>query len=285
MTTKRQVSLHGSRAYLTKDDQIGAAGGFVGGGGMPGRASIALPGSPDIVALFDDFVGDTGRSLDNTDPTWRIFKADTGAVVSIRNSTGGVLRLATGATPTEQAKLGISAAMQWKGNQGAGPNDGKAPVRLAARVRISDTGFTKCAMWMGFTDTNVAEAPVIDTGGAIVSVATNAVGIGFSNRGSGDTGLVAYAVNGDTNRTPVVLDTGYTLGKYVDLEVAIHHGPSDTGGTATFYVNGEPKGSISSPLGMAIPLAPQILFWSDTGGMALLDIDWVNVSGPRDTGL
>lgn len=273
--------------YVTKDNHVVSKNALgTGGEGSPG---VILPGSGETTAIFDDFAGDTGRTAllaANTD-TWRLFNGDTGgtAIAALQPSTNGVLRFDQGPNPVEQIKFGISGSTNWKGNMGSAPTENKNPVRVSARIRHEDTGSSKTNWWVGFTDTVVAEVPVMDTGGAVVSVATNAVGIGYSNRGEGDTGIVGYAVNGDTNRTPVVLDTGYTEGKYVTVEVAISHGVSDTGGTATFYVDGVPKGKIAAPVAMNVALAPQVLFWGDTGGSATLDIDYVNVSGPRDTGL
>jgi hypothetical protein len=289
MSVTKQVSLHGKRAYLTKDDQVVARNGFVAGGDA--KPAIVLPGSPDTVAIFDDFLGDTGRPLRaGTDFNWRVLDGDTGtdtgSNVVIAPGTSGILRITGGDTPVDQVKMGITGALQWKGNQGSIPTDTKNGLRFGCRLKlgeIKDTGNSRAAVWVGFTDTIAAEAPVIDTGGAIVSTASNAVGIGLGS--GGDTGWVAYAVNGDTEATPVVLDTGPTAGVYDTLEIEVHHGVSDTGGTATFYVNGQVAGSIAAPIAMNVALAPQVLLWSDTGGGQQLDVDWINVSAPRDTGL
>lgn len=304
MSVKKQVSLHGRRAYITKDDQFAGRNGFVAGG--VDKPAIVLPGSPDTVAIFDDFLGDTGRPMRaGTDFNWRVLDGDTGtdtgSNVYVKPSTSGVLRIKNGDTPVDQAKMGITGALNWKANQGSIPTDSKNGLRFGARVKISDTsndtgtgelkdtGNSNVTVWMGFTDTIAAEAPVIDTGGAVVSTATDAVGVAFSSsratRGAGDTGWVAYAVDGGTDATPVVLGVSPTVNAYDTIEIEIHHSAGDTGGTATFYVNGEAKGSIDNPVNMSTALAPQILLWGDTGGGQYVDIDWINVSGPRDTGI
>lgn len=292
MSVKKQVPLHGRRAYVTKDDQVGARNSFVTGG--VGKPAIVLPGSPDTVAIFDDFISDTGRGFrTNTDMHWRIIDGDTGtdtgSNVRIQAGTSGVLRITNGDTPKADARMGITGALSWKGNQGSGPTDSKNGLRLGVRIKATgyqDTGNSDVNVWVGFTDTIASEVPVMDTGGAVVSTATNAFGIAFNSRAAGgDTGWVAYAVNGGTDRTPVVLDTGVTDNVYDVLEMELHHGPSDTGGTVTFYINGQPKGSIASPVAMNVALCPQVLVWGDTGGGQTVDVDWINVSGPRDTGL
>jgi hypothetical protein len=283
--------LHRRVLGLSKDDQVIAYKGFVSGGeGKP----VIVHSSPDTVAVFDDFIGDTGRAIrGNTDPNWRVVDGDTGtdtgSNVVVAPGTSGILRISLGDTPKADARMGITQNLAWKGNQGSIPTDTKNGLRMGARLKAhwtNDTGNNSINVWMGFTDTlDATEIPVIDTGGAIVSPATNAVGIGFASKGGGDTGWVGYAVNGNTDRTPVVLDTGVTMGIYDTLEVEVHHGISDTGGTATFYVNGVAAGSIASPIAMSTALTPTVLVWGDTGGAQYVDVDWINVSAPRDTGL
>lgn len=292
MGLTQQKSIHGRKAYITKDNQLVSMNGFASGGlGKPG---IVLPGSVDTVAIFDDFIGDTGRPIrGNTDPHWRLVDGDTGtdtgSDVHLTPGTSGILRIKLGDTPKADARMGISSGLNWKGNQGAGPTTGKNGVRFGARFKAhwtNDTGNNSINFWMGFTDTvDATEIPIIDTGGAVVSPAANAFGVGFASKGGGDTGLVAYAVNGNTERTPVPIDTGFAVGLYTTVEMELHHGQSDTGGTATFYVDGIPVGHISAPVAMNVALTPTILVWGDTGGAQYMDVDWVNVSGPRDSGL
>lgn len=297
MSINKIKSLFGLKAGVSKDDQVIGRNGFVAGGND--KPAIVLPGSPDTVAVFDDFLGDTGRPLNaGTDGKWRALNGDTGgtATVNIEPGTGGILRIRQADSPLDQLKLGVTGAPQWKGNQGSGPRDTKNGLRFGARVKISnadgefkDTGNSNVTVWMGFTDTVAAEAPVVDTGGAVVSTATNAFGVAYSSsratRGAGDTGWVAYAVNGASDATPVPLGASPSYNEYDVLEMELHHGLSDTGGTATFYVNGQPKGRIPGPVAMNAALVPQLMAWGDTGGGNIVDVDWINVSAPRDTGI
>lgn len=301
MSKKRQVSLHGKRAYITEHDEFVAYNAIATGG--VDRPSVVLPGSPSTVAIFDDFLGDTGRPFRaGTDYHWRVLDGDTGtdtgSNVYMTPATSGILRIKNGDTPVNGTRMGITGGLQWKGNQGSIPTDSKNGLRFGVRLKggngtdtggydtYKDTGQSTTNIWVGFTDTIASEIPVIDTGGVIISTATNAVGIGFSSKASGgDTGWVGYAVNGGVDATPVVLDTGITAGVYDTVEVEIHHGPSDTGGTATFWINGQVAGSIAAPVAMNVALAPQVLVWGDSGGGTQVDVDWINVSAPRDTGL
>lgn len=293
--------IHRRMLGISVHDQIMAKNGYVAGG--DNKPAIVLPGNPDTVAIWDDFLGDTGKDFRLNQYDWRVLDGDTGtdtgSNVKLQAATSGVLRITNGDTPITQTKMGITGALQWKGNQGSGPNDNKNGLRLGCRLKIGDisgdtgtaelkdTGNSNVNVWIGFTDTLAAEVPVMDTGGALVSVAANAFGVGFGSRttGGGDTGWVAYAVNGGTDLTPVVLDTGVTPNVYDVIEMELHHGHSDTGGTASFYVNGIPAGSIAAPVAMNVALAPQILVWGDSGGGVQVDVDWVNVSAPRDTGI
>lgn len=284
-------SLHRRTIGISKDDQVMARKGFVSGG--DGSPAIIHP-SPDTVAIFDDFIGDTGRGplTNNTDPYWRAINNDTGLAgssVVLVPGTNGIARITAGTTPVAQTKVAINQNLAWKGNQGSIPSDNKHGVRLSARLKVSgwkDTGQSTATAWVGFTDTlTTTEVPVADTGGAVVSTATDAVGISFSSNPTATyTGWTAYAVNNDVNATPVNLDTGVAANIYDTVEVEIHHGVSDTGGTASFFVNGVRLGTIPSPVQMGVALTPTVMIWGDTGGGVALDLDWINVSAPRDTG-
>jgi hypothetical protein len=281
-------SVLGRSLWLAEENHVVAKDGFAAGG--DGKPSILIPGNPDYVAVFDDFLGDTGRDLTlGTDANWRIVDDDTGATSKpvITNLTGGVLRF-PGGTPTPvQVKRAVKGGLCWKGNQGSIPTDGKGGLRLGARVKIDDikdTGFGRGTYWVGFTDTLANELPVGDTGGVLISIATNAFGVLWSSAQQGDTGFVAHAVNGGTDATPVPLGVSPAAGVYSTIEMELHHGPSDTGGTATFYIDGVAKGSIPGPVAMNVALSPTVIHWGDTGG-TVLDIDWIAVSAPRDTGV
>ena len=285
MPIRKQVSLHGKRAYVTQNDQVGARNGFVAGGlDKPG---IVLPGSPDTVAIFDDFLGQATRPIAaGTDMYWLPVDGDSGgtAAVGVVAGTSGILRLNLGATPVDQVKMGINQALSWKANQGPSAKPTDQGLRLACRLKTAgwhDTGNSTLNVWVGFTDSvDGSEVPVHDTGGAIVSVATDAVGIAFGSRATGgDTGWVGYAVKTDVDAAPVVLDTGVTAGEYDVLEVEVLNDK------AYFWVNGRKSGSIDSPVAAGVALTPAILAWGDTGGGVTVDVDWVNVSAPRDTGV
>ena len=281
----KKTSIHGKHVYTTHSNQL-VGRSSVGSGGE-GKPKITLPGSPDTVAIWDDFLNDTGRPLDGTDYNWRVLDGDTGAVatVGVVPGTSGILRMALGATPIAQTKMGITGSLAWKANQSRALDNGE--VRFGARVKLSgefkDTGRSLSVVWMGFTDTIAAEAPVVDTGGAVVSVASNAVGIAWST--GGDTGWVGYGVNADSNTTPVALGVAPTANKYNALEIALTPRETDSGVMATFYVDGAKKGSVDYPVQETVALAPQIMLWGDTGGGQQLDVDWINVSAPRDTGV
>lgn len=137
---------------LSKDDQIIGRNGFVAGGEE--KPGIVLPGSPDTVAVFDDFIGDTGRAIrGNTDELWRAIDGDTGtdtgSNIVVTPATGGVLRITNGDTPKADARLGITGSLSWKGNQGAGPDDRKNGLRFGVRLKAT-----------GFHDTEIGRAHV-----------------------------------------------------------------------------------------------------------------------------
>lgn len=310
MSVKKQVSIHGTRAFITKDDQFVSKNGFVAGGAD--KPAVVLPGNPNTVAIFDDFIGgDTGHNAAlraNTNGYWRVADGDTGndtgTDAKIVSGTNGIMRFTISSTnshtgPATGNAFGVAMAsnLAWKGNQGSVPTETKNGLRFACRLKASgytDTG-RQLNIFAGFTDAFAFEAaPVYDTGGAVQATATDAVGFWYS--GGADTGWSALSVNAGGTPQSVALDAtrqairapGGTDNSnvYDTLEMEIHHGPGDQNGVATFYVNGLPKGAIEAPIAMNVALAPIIhVSGSDTGGGMVVDVDWVNVSAPRDTGV
>lgn len=302
MTVSKQVSLHGKRAFITPHDQLAARNGFVAGG--DDKPSIVY-GSPDTVAVFDDFnsslVGDTGNIGDTGNVSahqgglfLQAIGTDTGNEIKLQTFTNGVIRLGP-VTDGTQTPAGSNTSLvgrhYWKANQGPGAQSGR--LRFAARIKCPGNGtvWNAGSIFMGFADTGVLGAgtfPIYDTGasdtGGIAAVA-DAVGFLYGENAVSGAIRGVSARGGAAGRQTVTLETTTpTPNVYQVWELELHRGISDTGGTATFYINGVPKGSITSPLTTAEPLVPYIgIMISDTGAPAL-DVDWVAFSGPRDTG-
>lgn len=280
MTVTKQVSLHGRRAFLTDDNQLAAKEGFVAGGPV-GEPAIYFP-SPNLAALFDDFLGDVVAD------EWNAVEGDTGMAQAIQAGTGGVYRLIGTNTPTP-APGGVNQLTQelnWKADMGSA---GDGMVYMAARVKVESVSRTQNRqhVFVGFTDNKAAEMPIYDTGAGVITQAADAVGIMFSP--GGDTGWSAVAAKstaGDSgDATPVSLETSVTANKWVDLAVRLKRSTGDTGGTAYFYVDGALKGLIGSPVNSSVAMTPTIAYFSQDTGARFLDIDYVNVAGTRDTGL
>ncbi len=284
MTGNRQKSLHGRKLYIDEHDVLIARGAVAAGGGE--KPYVVVPGSPDVVSLWEDFIGDTGGIAYSP---FGVAEGDTGHSASyLSGTTNGILRLTIGQTPTQAptAVNQVASGLNWKAHQGAGDNKSdRTPVRMGVRLKTVGVDETskRASIFVGFTDTGHAEMPVYDTGAGVISAATDAVGFILGSRA--DTGWSAVAVNNGTDATPVVVDTGWTDGQFDVLEIELQSGSSDTGLTANFYVNGEGKGSIDSPVVGTVPMTPIVaIFSEDTGGDQVVDIDWISVSGPRDTG-
>jgi hypothetical protein len=269
----KQVSLHGQRAYLTaRDILVGRAAIAAGGERSVGRqgGNIILPGSPAYVADWDEFLGDV------LDDRWSFTGADTGAGGSVRPFTNGVFRMALSATsaktPAGAAVLNTGLFPQWKANQGQ--------LRLAARLKIDS--LTGANVFIGFADTGARQMAVYDTGGGILSPASNAVGLLFG----GGAALApanqvwrGVAVNTDVDATPVS-GTAPVANTYDVLEVALN----DAGNVATFYQNGASIGRIQSPVLATRGMVPVLSAFASEAGANNIDLDWINVSALRDTG-
>ena len=275
--------VHRRALGISNDDEVMAPSGFVAGG--DGKPSVVLP-SHDTVALFDDFLGDL------VGDEWAYVEGDTGYNGVIQTGTGGVYRITgsetNGVAPTDNAALTAGLVKNWKANQG-GPKNGR--LRMSARVkfdsvsRVAEGGRTY--VFVGFSDSGGAEMPVYDTGAGMISNAADLVGFSFSP--AGDTGWSLVSVKstaGDSGDQLVVPVVSQTANVYTTLELEVRSGNSDTGGRAHFWIDGIKRGSIDSPVNSATALTPWIGMWvQDTGYAATLDVDYVALSAPRDTGL
>ena len=282
MTVTKQVSLHGKRAFVSKDDQLVGRNGFVAGG--DDKPSIVFP-SPDTVALFDDFLGDLVAD------EWAFVKGDTGTVTTgaIQAGTGGVFRLTNESTPLnspgENLALTQGLVKNWKPDQG-GPKNGR--LRFSARIKFPSVSRTakRQHVFVGLGDSGGAEMPAYDTGVGIISNAADLVGFLFAP--GGDTGwslIAAKSTAGDSGDQLVVSGVSPSANTYSTLEMELRSGLNDTGITAHFWVDGVKRGSIASPVNSATALTPWIGFFDQDTGGEYLDIDYVAISAPRDTGL
>jgi hypothetical protein len=296
-------TIHGPKLGISKDDQTVARGGLVAGGGT--KPSIVFP-APDTVALFEDFLTDmSGTSAVDTGAAGQFFLAkctDTGVKGALVAGTNGVFEITssatiTTATPAGSSKTIVGRQLAWKANQGPGAHSGR--LRMAARVKASQYPTKTSGDWsgffVGFTDSTAHEVPIHDTGrtgdsgASAVSTASDLVGFLWGTGGdTGIRGVSATSGSGGANDSgdqQVTLTTVLpTANTWMVLEVEVQRGAGDTGGTATFFIDGVPKGKINSPVNPAVALTPVVSYY-DTGGAGLFDVDWINCSAARDTGL
>lgn len=265
-----KVKVHGQRAYLTDDDKLVSRGGFVAGGeaaegGGNKAGNIVFPG-PGTVAVFDDFLGDL------LGDEWASASGDSGAGAgfAIATGTGGIAQgTLTGHGTTHLAPVALTQGLmkQWKANQ--------KNLRLSARVKVST--HTDVRMFVGFGDSGGAEVPIYDTGGGVQANATSAVG--FITVPSA-TGVSWKGVN--AAGTTVVAATAPTDNVYDLLEIDLG---SDSGQYARFYRNGDYVGAIANPVNAATALTPWIGNFATAAAASTMDVDYVNISANRDTGL
>jgi hypothetical protein len=271
----KQKSLWGPKAYISPNDTLVSRNVF--GTGGEGKPRIVMPGSHDTVALFDDFLGDTGE-LDWTAVNGDTGVAGVGSVVKV-TGTGGVLRITTSAdailTPT--AVIGFSQGLQkqWKANQGN--------LRMAARVKIGTLAGSE--VFIGFGDSGGSEMAYYDTGGGPISQAADAVGFLYGGN-SGTTvwrGVSARSVAADSGDQTATLTSSPTANVYQTLEVALD---SDSGNLyADFFVDGKKEGRITQPVNGATAMTPVVHMFASDAAALTLDVDYVNISASRDTGL
>lgn len=270
----KQVSLHGRKVYLSPNDTL-VARGQVGTGGED-KPRVLLPGSNDTVSLFDDFLGDTGEF------DWTSVSGDTGTAtddaVGVVTGTNGVARVATSASavlaPSAVVGMGHHLMKQWKANQGN--------LRYAARVKIGTLAGTHA--FFGFSDSGGAEMPAYDTGAGVITHAADCVGFLYSASGQNTswTAVSARSVGGDSGDQTDALDTTPTENVYDAIELWLDN---DSGQQAYFYVNGKLEGKIDQPVNPTVAMVPVVMAFTQTGASKNIDVDYINVSANRDTGL
>lgn len=303
MATTKQVSLHGRKAYLTRNGRLNVVTGFASGD--EDGPSMFYP-APSTVALLDDFISSQqGTGVADTGQAGIHFLAkctDTGVKSAIADVPNGVLRITSSATITTPTPAGSSKSIVgkqliWKAAQGKELDYG---LRMSARVRAS--GFpTKTSgdwtgLFVGFTDTTAHEVPVYDTGGVVADTSPASDCVGFLWGTGGDTGFRGYSANSglaggaaDSGDQQVTLTTDLpTANKWYDFEMQIRRDPNSatapsTDYTCEFWIDGKYKGAIRNPVNQTVQLTPIVSFY-DTGGAYVCDVDYINVSAPRDTG-
>ena len=277
MSLFKQVTLHGLRAFLTKDNYlVGRSGVATGGEGKPG---IVLPGAYDTVALFEDFLGDL------VPDEWIVGSSDTGQTAtgvlatSAVSATNGVYRMTSSASSTQTPAGGaqsINTPPNWKANQGR--------LRFGARLKIATLAGNN--VFAGFTDTGGTELAVYDTGGGIITPAADYAGW-LKGGGAGASGnsltwrLVAGKAGVDQVATPSPTITP-VANVYETLEVEV----SQDGNTVTGYHNGKPVAQITSAgLTPTVALAAGVWRSNTEAAADAIDVDYLNASAARDTGL
>jgi hypothetical protein len=226
---------------------------------------------------------------EGTDTGWTgtISAASPNGVVNI---LADAVTLAGSAAPTHGA--GIVGLQGWRMTRGP---EARRRLRMVARVKLdvydrSAANENRACIFVGFTDQTAYEFPAYDTGGAgeVISAATDFIGFIAGSRT--DTGWVAVAAKStpnDSGDIKLALGANIVSNEWATLEIEVLRvmGGTDTGGVANFYVDGQLKGSIGSPVANNFTLYPcAYIFLEDTGGRRNLAVDYINVSSLRDTG-
>ncbi len=283
MSLTKKYSVHGREAFTSTDGDLCGQNGLAAGG--EGEPSVIFP-SDKYVAMFDDFLGDVVAD------EWAFVEGDTGCSGALTTATNGIFRITgsetQGVAHTANAALTQGLFKNWKANQGA-PGPGR--LRMGVRVKCATLSTTAEAgrthMFVGFGDSGGAEMPAYDTGAGVISNAADLAGFLWSPSGQNTdwTAISAKSTAGDSGDQLVATGKTPSSGVYTTLEVEIRSGPGDTGGTAHYFVDGVPVASIDSPVNSATALTPWIGMWTqDTGLANTMDVDYVSLSAPRDTG-
>jgi hypothetical protein len=260
--SKILTSLHGRKAGIDRDGRVLCPKGFVSGDDGKQRHH----GSPHMVELWDDFIGDViadqWNLLEGTDST------TTDAAI-LAGGIGGVLRLTTGDAGTGLAadSVQITQALQWQASNGG----------LAIEARFKLSAITTCWVFFGFTDLAATlEAPVVSAASAdtITTNASDAVGFMFDTRMSTDNWWLV-GVKADTDAT--AQNTGYApvADTYETFRIEV-----DSSGNAVFFRNGVRVGTrMANALTAATDLTPTLAASKTSVAASMtVDLDYIHVS-------
>lgn len=291
MTFSILKGLHRRALGLGTAGEVTARHGFVAGG--DDKPAVYLSG-PDTVALFEDFTGlqagDTGEMTLRYGPSQLIIGfSDTGQVVPRQGPVApasalanGVFRMTSSATSTQTPVGGaqsLNTPAIWKANQGQLTQPYARPLHFGVRLKTNTLAGN--SLFVGFTDSGGTEVGAYDTGGGIITPADDYAGFIWSGEG-GATQQAYRAVTGkagvDQSATTGVTPTA---GVYDVLEVEV----SPDGAVASFFINGKPVAQISSAaLTPTVALGAGVWRANTDGAADAIDIDWINIAAPRDTG-
>lgn len=231
-------------------------------------AGLAVIGSANKVAMFDDFLGDEIAAQWNyTEGT----DAATSAAAILAGGAGGVLRITSGDAGTGLAADGICLAqeLQWKAVNGG----------LVAEARLSISRITNVHLFFGFTDVKSLEVPIESSGSGngLTTTASNAVGILFDTRMTDDYFWLT-GVKGDVDATAQNTGTAPVADTYVRLTVSV-----DALGQAVFAINGVVVGStMVNAVTPATALTPILSFGPTSVAASITcDLDYMGVSMDR----
>lgn len=291
MTGSMLKGIHRRALGLTPNNETLSRRGFAAGG--EDKPFIALPGNPDIVAIWEDFTGhqngDTGAMTLRYGTNLIIGFSDTGQVVPAQGPVApashfanGVFRMTSSATSGQTPVTGaqsLNTPAVWKANQGQFTN---IPLRFGTRLKTNTLAGN--TVFAGFSDTGGTEIGAYDTGGGIITPAGDYAGWIWSGEGAAAQQAYRFVTGkAGTDQVGTVVGTAITptAGVYDVLEVQV----SPDGNVATGYINGLAKAQVlSAALTSTVALGAGVWRANTDAAADAIDIDWMAISGSRDTG-
>jgi hypothetical protein len=195
-------------------------------------------------------------------------------------ATNGVYRMTSSATSTQTPAGGaqsINTPPNWKANQGQAVNK---PLRFGARVKIATLLGNN--VFVGLTDTGGTELAVYDTGGGVLTPAADYVG--FLKAGGAAASDTSWRFVAGKAGVDQIAASGITpvANVYDVLEVEV----SPDGNIATGFINGKAVAQFrSAAVTPTVALAGGVWRANTEAAADAVDVDWMAISAPRDTGL
>lgn len=179
--------------------------------------NVKGPFSPEMVTLYDDFLG---IGIDST-TKWAVsLQGTTPGTFKIVAAAGGIARFTMGTADNDVSE--VASELTWSGIK-------KAIMEARIRVNIP----TGCAIFVGFSDAKSETLLMaIDyNGGVLTTTATDAVGF-LADADRLTSSIYCVGVKTDVDETPVDTGIDWVDAAWHILRVELN------GDTATFYLDG-----------------------------------------------
>jgi hypothetical protein len=211
----------------------------------------------------------TGAAID---PGWVGTTENSGTAAIVVAKDGGVVNLVTGTSSGNRSAL--TSGLNVKSENGS---------LIFEAIVMNLTAVTNRATFIGLTDTVSIEMPIELSGVTLTSSATDAVGFVYDTAATTDV-VYIQGVNTDVDtalKAAALPSTGAAFtpaaGTYDEYRIEVN-----TDGYASFYINGDYVGGVSSAVSPSVLLTPIVIVEARTTAAQTVYVDQCGVEAARE---